>query len=63
VVDPQVSADGPAQFLQLLEERSVASLEFRIVRRSGQKHADTPHAFALLRACRERSRRRCAKRG
>src|SRR5262245_49521094 len=53
-VDPQVAADGPAEFLQLLLERSEPCLIFRSVRGCGQEHADAPHPAALLRARRER---------
>ena len=53
-VDPHVAADGPAQERQRLLERPDAGLKFRVVRGSGQEHADAPHALALLRARRER---------
>ena len=35
-------------------ERPEAGLKFRTVRGCGQKHADAPHPFGLLRARRER---------
>src|SRR5262245_9939203 len=59
-VDPHVTADAPARLLQPLQERPDAGLKFRIVRGSGQEHADAPHAVALLRTCREWPRRRHA---
>ena len=59
-VDPHVAADGPAQLRQPLQERPDAGLKFRIVRGCGQEHADAPHPLALLRARRERPRRRRA---
>ncbi len=51
---------GPAQLLQPLQERRDAGLTFRIVRGAGHEHADAPHPLALLRARRERPRRRRA---
>ena len=39
-------------------ERREAGLKFRIVRGSGQEHADAPHALGLLRARGKRPRRR-----
>ena len=59
-VDPHVAADGPAQLLQPLQERPDAGLKFRIVRGRGQEYADAPHPLGLLRARRERPRRRRA---
>ena len=45
---------------QPLQERPDAGLKFRIVRGCGQEHADAPHPLALLRARRQRPRRRRA---
>ena len=45
---------------QPLQERPDAGLKFRIVRGCGQEHADAPHPLGLLRARRERPRRRRA---
>ena len=59
-VDPQVAAVGPTQSLQLLQERVVARLPFRIVRPVWHEHADTAHPLARLRARGERPRRRRA---
>ena len=56
VVDPHVAADGPAQFLQPLQERREADLKFRIVRGLVHEHSDAPHAVALLRTRDERPR-------
>src|SRR6516165_8266411 len=61
IVDLHVAAVGPAQFLQPLHERRQACLSFRIVCGEGHEHADTPHPLALLRAHRERPRRRAAE--
>ena len=55
-IDPHVTADGPTQVLQRLQERPDASLKFRIVRGRGQEHADAPHPLALLRLSRQRPR-------
>src|SRR5215471_6763988 len=41
-------------------ERRDPGLSFRIVRARGHQHADAPHPLALLRARRERPRRRRA---
>ena len=43
-VDPHVAADGPAQLLQVLQERPDADLIPNRLRR-GHKHADAPHAL------------------
>jgi hypothetical protein len=59
-VDLHVSAGGPAQRLQLLHERRVAGLCFRIVRGECREHADAAHALGLLRARFKRPRRRRA---
>src|SRR5262249_29770605 len=61
IVDPHVAADGPAKFPEPLQERRIAGLCFRLVRSDGGKHADPPHALALLRARRERPRCRAAE--
>ena len=58
-IDAHVAAVGPAQLLQPLQERRDAGL--RIAdrpRRELDEHADAPHPLALLRARRERPRRR-----
>jgi hypothetical protein len=52
-VDVHVSADGPAQYRQRLQERSEARLPYRIVRGGGHEHANAAHTLALLRARRE----------
>jgi hypothetical protein len=44
--------------LQPLQERPDPGLKFRIIRGCGQEYADAPHAFGLLRPCRERPSRR-----
>ena len=59
-VDPQVTADGPARLLQALQERPDTRLIFRIICGCGQEYADAPHPLGLLRARRERPRRRRA---
>src|SRR5262249_60907747 len=57
-VDPNVATDHPAQLLQLLQERTNASLIFRIIRGCSLDDADPPHALGLLRPRRERPGRR-----
>ena len=59
-LDPRVAADAPAQQRQPLQERPDANLEFRIIRSSRQKYPDAARGLALLRARRERPRRRRA---
>src|SRR5262249_32752630 len=56
-VDARVAADGPARFLQTLQECREASLSLRIFRGEIHQHADAAHALTLLRAGRERPRR------
>jgi hypothetical protein len=58
--DLNVIADGPAQSLHPLQKCSVADLHVRIVRCVGHERAHAPHGLALLRARRERPRRRAA---
>ena len=52
--------NGPAQFLQPQQERCLANLRFRIIRGKSMEHADAAHALSLLRARRQRPRRRRA---
>src|SRR5262245_13301812 len=60
-IDPQIAAVHPAQFLQLLDERSALRPSFRIALRPAHQYADPAHAVALLRPCRERPRGRGAE--
>ena len=61
IVNLHVSAVGPTQLLQRLQERSDVGLRARIVRvDAALKHADAPHALALLCTRRERPRGRRA---
>src|SRR5262245_887475 len=53
-IDPQIAAVHPAQFLQLLDERSALRPSFRIALRPAHQYADAPHPLRLLRARRER---------
>ena len=55
-VDVYVAAVAPAQLLQALLERCDPGLIVSIIGGRGQKHADAPHAVALLGARRERPR-------
>src|SRR5262249_37067626 len=50
----------PAQFLETLQERSMANLSLGIILGEIREHADAPHPLALLRDRRERPRRRRA---
>ena len=63
VVDLHIAALGPAQLLQLFQERSVARPCLRIVFGQVREHADAPNALALLRPRRHRPRRRAAEQG
>jgi hypothetical protein len=56
-------AIGPTQVRKRLSERKDVSLPHGIVFVEPDEHADAPHAVALLRARRERPRRRVAKEG
>src|SRR6516164_5314299 len=60
-IDPQIAAVHPAQFLQLLDERSALRPSFRITLRPAHQYADPAHLLGLLRACRERPRRRATE--
>src|SRR5262249_1691051 len=57
-VDAHVAADGPARFLQTLQECREAGLSLRIFPGEIHQHPDAPHALAPLRARRERPRGR-----
>src|SRR5262245_30216976 len=54
-------AVDPAQFPQPAQERRDAGSAFRIVRGGAHEHADTSHLVGLLRARRQRPRRRAAE--
>jgi hypothetical protein len=62
-VHPHVAAFGPAQGRKRLRERREATFRQGIVLVFRHEHADAPHAAALLRARRERPRRRAAESG
>jgi hypothetical protein len=62
-VDAHVATDGPAQQRERLQERPDPGLKCRVVGGSGQDDADAPHPLGLLRAHRQRPRRRTAERG
>ena len=59
-VDAHVATDRQSEFLKPLQERRVAGLRFRIIRRKGIEHTDAPHTLALLRTRAERPRCRRA---
>src|SRR5262249_4785071 len=61
-VHPHVAAIGPTQVRKRLREPSDVSLRRGIVFVERDEHADAPHALALLRARRERPRRRASER-
>jgi hypothetical protein len=60
-VHPHVAAIAPTQVRKRLRERRDVSLRPGVVFVEPREHADAPHAVALLRACRERPRRRAAE--
>src|SRR5262249_5635175 len=62
-VQPHVTATGPTQVRERLCERRDARLHYGIVFVARYEHADAPHTVALLRARRERPRRRAAEEG
>jgi hypothetical protein len=57
-----VAANGPTDARKRLRERREGRLPQGIVFVARHEHADAPHAVALLRARRERPRRRAAER-
>src|SRR5262245_15102119 len=60
IVNPHVSAVGPTQLLQRLQEGCDVALRARVVPvAAALKHCDAPHPLALLRPRRERPRSRC----
>src|SRR5262249_23480281 len=60
-VHPNVAAIGPTQARKRLRGSGAASFPLGIVFVGRHKHADAPHPLALLRARRERPRRRAAE--
>src|SRR5262245_42692953 len=60
IINPHIVAVGPAQLLQSLLECREAYLVVLIVRGQTREHRDPPHPLPLLRACRNRPRRRAA---
>ena len=60
-VHPQIAAIGPTQLRKPLRERGEPGLSLRIVFVARHQHADPPHAVGLLRARRQRPRRRAPK--
>src|SRR5262245_36505880 len=55
-VDLNIAANGPARFLEALQERRETHLPFRIIGGEVHEYADVPHTLALLRPRRERPR-------
>src|SRR5262249_14830605 len=61
IVDAEVLPDGPTQLLQALRKGRQTAMSFRIICSEWREHADAAHPLALLRARRERPRRRAAE--
>src|SRR5258708_25606655 len=61
IVEPDVAASGPAELLKPLAERAEPSLCFWIVLRNRHQDPDPAHLIGLLRARRDRPRRRAAE--
>ncbi len=61
IVDADIAALRPSEPFEPLPECREACLHFRIVLGIGHQHADAPHPLGLLRARRERPRRRAAE--
>jgi hypothetical protein len=59
VIDCDVAAFGPAQFLQALPKRSNSGLSKRIAFDASYQHTDAPHLLGLLRAGGEWPSSRC----
>ena len=63
-VNLQITANGPTQWRQPLQQCTHARLISEIICRCGQENADAPHPLRPLRPCRERPRgRRAAEKG
>src|SRR6516162_5798408 len=60
-IDPQIAAVHPAQFLQLLDERSALRPSIRIALRPAHQYADPAHPLRLLRTRYQWPRGRAAK--
>jgi len=60
-IDAEILAFGPRQLLQGVEERGQIRLRRSFGRGAVHQHTDTPHLTGLLRARRERPRRRAAE--
>src|SRR5262249_42363304 len=60
-LDPYIPANAPAQLLEALVERCKSILTFRVLWSPVHEDADPPHTLRLLRARRERPRRRAAE--
>src|SRR5262245_40620698 len=60
-LDLRIAAVCPTHLLQCLSERRNAGLAFGIVCGYGHKNTDPPYAITLLRARRQRPRRRAAE--
>src|SRR5215510_14602582 len=60
IVDPNIAILHPSQLLQTFLEGCRPSPDLGIALVQRHQHADAPHPFALLRARRERPRRRAA---
>ena len=60
-IEAHVAAVAPAQLLQRRAQAGEARLPVSVALGEAQQHTDPPHAFALLRARRERPRRRAAQ--
>jgi hypothetical protein len=61
IIDLQIAALAPTQFLKCLQECSSANLCFGIVFGQVHKHADAPHTLRLLRTRRDRPYHRTAE--
>jgi len=60
-VDVHIAADGPARFLQCLQERRETGLCFWLVGRRVHQHADPPRAPGLLRSGGSRRKRQSCR--
>ena len=62
-VHPDIAALRPPELLESIAERRDTGLSFRVALGIPHQRADPPHPLALLRARRERPRRRAAEQG
>jgi hypothetical protein len=61
VIDLEAASDAPAESLQFLLKRRIATLSFGVLSAEIREHPDAPDALRLLRIRRERPNGRAAE--